>query len=73
MENLFTTDVIIDGQSKGYDVTFENDVYVFTPEDDGPRFEVRRSEDTWKVAGGIADIAQQQAVSALERYLLSQH
>ena len=75
MDILFTTSVIIDGQSNDYRVTFADDAYVFTPDADtgAPTFRIRRDEDLWKLDGNLSDISRQQAVSALESYLLSQH
>lgn len=73
METLFSTDVIINGENESFDVVFENDAYVFQPTGNATPFSVRRADDEWKVAGSLNNIAQQQAISALERYLLSQH
>jgi hypothetical protein len=74
MEPLFTADIIVEGQNKLYNVTFHDEQYHFDPEDGtGPAVQVWREDDEWKVTGPLAEIAQQQAVSALEHYLLSQH
>ncbi len=75
MDTLFTTSIIINGESRSYDVTFADDAYVFTPdsEESVPTFKIRREEDEWKLDGEISDISRQQATAALESYLLSQH
>lgn len=74
MEPLFEADIIVNGTYKLYNVSFHDEAYHFEPEDgEGASFRILRKEDTWKVAGSLAEIAQQQAVSALEHYLLSQH
>ena len=75
MDTLFTTSVIINGQSKSYHVSFADEAYVFTPdsEDGTPTFRLRREEDEWKLDGELTDISRQQATAALESYLLSQH
>jgi hypothetical protein len=75
MEPLFTTHIIINGESRNFDVHFEKDQYIFRSEDSGQNtgFSVVRKDDTWKINGELPEIASQQAVSALEHYLLSQH
>ena len=74
MEPLFTADIIVNGEYKLYYVTFHDEYYYFEPEDGtGDSFRVKREDDAWKVNGSLAEIAQQQAVSALDHYLLSQH
>lgn len=74
MEPLFTADIIVNGQYKLYHVFFRGEQYHFEPEDNtGDAFTIKRENDEWQVAGSLADIAQQQAVSALDHYLLSQH
>jgi len=74
MEPLFTTDIIIEGQNKLFNVFFSEEAYHFEPEDnEGQSFTARREADEWKLTGAVAPIARQQAVDALDRYLLSQH
>lgn len=73
MDTLFTTAVIINGQSKSYNVSFENEAYVFKGDDGTPAFKLRREDDEWKLDGELSDISRQQATSALDHYLLSQH
>ncbi len=74
MEPLFSTDIIIEGQNKLFNVRFHDEEYHFEPEDGvGETFSLKRESDEWKTAGAPAPIAQQQAISALDHYLLSQH
>lgn len=74
MEKLFNAEVIIDGEYKRFDVSFDQEAYVFVPEDGGTTYRFSRVDDTWKVTNGkLSEIAQQQAEAALDRYLLSQH
>ena len=76
MNVLFTADIIIKGQSTGYNVFFEHEEYHFTPEDEtagAPSFSLCREHDEWKVKGDLEPIAGQQATAQLESYLLSQH
>lgn len=74
MEPLFTADIIIEGANRLFNVSFHDEQYHFEPEDgNGDAFSLKRESDEWKVAGTLAPIAQQQAISALEHYLLSQH
>jgi hypothetical protein len=75
MEPLFTTHIIINGESRNFNVHFEKEAYIFRSDDEGQDsgFSVIRADDTWQVNGQLPEIARQQAVSALEHYLLSQH
>ena len=75
MDILFTTAVIINGQSKSYNVSFADEAYIFTPDsqDNAPTFKLRRVHDEWKLDGELTEISKQQASAALESYLLSQH
>lgn len=74
MDTLFTTSIIINGETQEYGVRFQNEVYQFTPNGgNGTPFSLRREDDAWKLEGDLAPIAKGQAESALEHYLLSQH
>ena len=73
METLFTADLVVNGQNKSYDVSFVKDAYVFRSSNGAESFQVTRSEDAWHVAGNLPSISQQQAIHALDQYLLSQH
>jgi hypothetical protein len=74
MEALFTSDIIINGQNKSFEVFFENEQYVFkTSGEAQPTFSLCREHDEWKISGLTDTIALQQATHALDQYLLSQH
>ncbi|HVG40198.1 MAG TPA: hypothetical protein VM888_01205 [Chitinophagaceae bacterium] len=74
MEALFTADFILNGNNKSYQVFFENDEYVFhSSEDASKTFSLKREDDIWKPSGINDAIATEQAIHALEQYLLSQH
>lgn len=71
---LFTTSVIINGEHKTYRVSFSDDAYHFVGDgNEAPSFQLRRVDDEWKLDGELNDISRQQAINALESYLLSQH
>ena len=73
MDNLFTADLIVNGQNKSFSVSFANDAYVFTSSNGGENFRISRKEDEWHVSGDLPPVSQQQAIHALDQYLLSQH
>ena len=74
MSILFTA-TIIQKEPVEYSIHNENDVYVFEPFDStsGQTFKIKRINDRWVVEGELNEIAQQQAIAQLERYLLQQH
>ena len=70
----FSTDIIINGKPEAYNVIFEQDAYRFMPESgSGDPFILKREDDEWHAEGAINDIAKTQAISALDKFLLSQH
>lgn len=76
MENLFTTQLTNEGQAIEYHVVFEQEKYVFNPIQEAPHlpsFSFRREQDQWMSDGAIKPELQNQAVAALERFLLQQH
>ncbi|MEO6068973.1 MAG: hypothetical protein ABIN57_00610 [Chitinophagaceae bacterium] len=74
MEALFTADIIQKGNYKSYNVRFENGEYVFhSSENEAVVFSLLRENDEWKITGLLDAIATEQAIHALEQYLLSQH
>ncbi len=74
MSNLFTA-TIIQKEPVEYSIHNENDVYVFEPTDpsSGKTFKIKRHNDQWFVEGDLNDIAKDQAIAQLERFLLQQH
>ena len=70
----FSTDIIINGKPEAYNVIFERDAYHFNPASgSGEQFILKREDDEWHAEGTINDIAKTQAISALDKFLLSQH
>ncbi len=73
MEPLFSAELIVDGNYKLFNVSFQHEGYCFAPENGaGNAFIVRRIDDAWHVAG-LPPVLANQATAALDRYLLSQH
>lgn len=75
MERLFTTDLTINGRKATYEVIFENEEYVFHPQNpEADRlFAFKREEDEWHPQGQLEDSVREEAIASLESYLLSQH
>ena len=75
MEKLFTTDLMVNGSKTTYEVVFENDQYVFYPQQSGQQqpFAIKREEDEWHAVSGLEEGIRDEAVASLERYLLAQH
>ena len=74
MESLFTTDILIDGQPVAYAVSFHDEQYEFTPDNsNGIFFSLRREEDEWHTNDAINETVKNNAIDALDKYLLSQH
>lgn len=75
MERLYTTALTINGRKATYEVIFENDAYVFHPQNAGEfqTFAVKREEDEWHPQGQLDSALKDEAIASLESYLLSQH
>ena len=76
MENLFSTNLSIDNKNVSYHVFFEQEKYTFEPEvkeEPFPTFSFKREHDEWHEQGAVPPQLKQQAISALEKYLLAQH
>lgn len=76
MEDLFSTNINIKGQSVGYRVVFENDQYKFISEASGndlSSFSFKRENDEWHSQDQLPAELATQAIAALEKYLLQQH
>lgn len=76
MENLFSTNISVNEKNGVYNVVFEDDKYVFLPEANDkelPSFSFKRENDEWHDQELVAPELKNQAVNALENYLLSQH
>ena len=76
MENLFSTDIAINGQHVSYRVFFDNEKYFFRPESENkgfPFFSLKREHDEWHDQEMLNPDIREQAIEELEKYLLKQH
>lgn len=76
MKDLFSTNLLIDGQSKTYRVVFEQEQYRFIPAErasSSQAFSLQREHDEWQSTEVLTADIKKQAVEALEKYLLQQH
>ena len=73
MEKLFTTTISKAGQSITYDVHFENERYLFVPNEGSGEFGIKREEDEWHPDSDLDNDVREAAIKALDEYLLSQH
>ena len=74
MEDLFYTNLVIDNKETRYHIIFDSEKYSFIPVDPGNRgFSFIREEDTWHAQDEIEPETLDQALDALEEYLMKQH
>ena len=76
MEDLFSTNIAVNNENVNYRVIFDNEKYVFLSEANNkafPSFSFRREHDEWLDEELLPTDVKQQAVDALEKYLLKQH
>jgi hypothetical protein len=76
MEDLFSTNIAVNNENVSYRVIFDNEKYVFLSEANNkafPSFSFRREHDEWLDQELLPTDVKQQAVDALEKYLLKQH
>jgi hypothetical protein len=76
MEELFTTSLKGSGPEGNFKVVFEDEHYRFYPLHNNKHqgsFAFTRQEDEWKEAGHVPTEFKQQAIEALENYLMKQH
>jgi len=76
MENLFSTNLSINDKNVSYHVFFHQEKYTFEPEvkeEPFPSFSFKREHDEWHEQSNISATLKQQAINALEKYLLAQH
>jgi len=75
MENLFSTNMAINNENVNYRVFFDNENYVFQSQSGKafPTFSLKREHDEWHDQESVSPQLRQQAVNALEKYLLAQH
>lgn len=75
MENLFSTNLTVNNHNVNYRVIFENEKYVFIPEAENKefsRFSFKRQHDQWVGQEPLPTEIKDQAIDALEKYLLKQ-
>ena len=76
MEDLFSTNIAVNKQNINYRVIFEDERYTFLSEADNkefPTFSFKRENDEWHDQDLLPPDIKNQAVDALEKYLLKQH
>ena len=74
MEDLFWTTLSIDGKSTDYHIIFENEEYCFIPKNSSlPTYKFKREHDEWHAADAASEVIKDEAVDALEKYLMRQH
>lgn len=75
MENLFSTNIAVNNQNVHYKVIFDRENYVFVSEAGNrefPRFSFKREHDQWVDQEPLPAEIKDQAIDALETYLLKQ-
>lgn len=76
MEELFSTNIEVNGRDISYRVVFENEKYNFISDEGGQSyssFSFRRQHDEWVDEASLPPQINKQAIDALENYLLQQH
>ncbi|MBO9681699.1 MAG: hypothetical protein J7502_03320 [Flavisolibacter sp.] len=76
MEDLFSTNIAVNNENVNYRVIFDNEKYIFLSEADNkafPAFSFRRAHDEWLDQGLLPPDIKNQAIDALDKYLLKQH
>ena len=74
MEDLFYTNIRINNKEARYHIIFDSEKYSFIPVDAGARgFSFKREEDNWHAQDELDEETLEQAVDALEEYLMKQH
>jgi hypothetical protein len=74
MEDLFWTTLNVDGKESEYHIIFENEEYCFIPKDSPKaKYKFKREHDEWHSADKASEDVIDNAVEALEKYLLRQH
>lgn len=74
MEELFSTRLSLDNEMKEYHVVFNKDLYTFHATDGATlSFSLRREHDEWHEESDLPPTVKEQAIEALEKYLMKQH
>lgn len=75
MENLFSTSIVVNNQSVTYRVVFDKEKYLFISEKadrELSTFSFKREHDQWVDQQALPAEIKDQAIDALENYLLKQ-
>ena len=74
MEDLFWTTLNANGVPGNYHIIFEAEQYRFYQQGSlEPAFVFRREHDEWQAADEASEKVKDEAVEALDKYLLRQH
>lgn len=74
MEDLFWTTLNLNGKEAEYHIIFENEEYCFIPKESSqPKYKFIREHDEWHSVDEASEKVIDNAVDALEKYLLRQH
>lgn len=76
MEDLFSTNIVVNHEHVNYRVIFNDEKYVFLSEAKDksfPSFSFKREHDEWHDQELLPPDVKKQAINALEKYLLKQH
>ena len=74
MEDLFWTTLNANGVPGDYHIVFEDEEYRFYQQGSlKPAFVFQRGHDEWQAADAASEAVKDEAVEALEKYLLRQH
>ncbi len=75
MTDLFNTTININNHPVSYSVFFANEEYHFhsSQQDTAKSFIIKREHDEWHIKENIDEVLKNNAIEALEKYLLSQH
>lgn len=75
MENLFSTNIVVNNQNVNYQVIFDKEKYVFVSKAGNKEFSTfsfKRQHDEWAGQELLPNEIKDQAIDALEKYLLRQ-
>ena len=76
MESLFRTNIRVNDKNVIYQVFFDKEKYIFLPaanDKEQPSFSFKREHDEWHDQESVSPQLKNQAINALENYLLAQH
>ena len=74
MEDLFWTTLLVDGKQEAYHIIFDNEAYCFIPKDTSLHtYCFKREHDEWLAIDEASEGLKDNAVAALEKYLMRQH